>query len=322
MIIITGAAGFLGSELARQLAMKGEDLCCLKRDFNDVPAFLIPFGDRITWFDVDMVDYAVLETTFKGATQVYHCAALVSFREQHRAAMISNNVQVTINVVALCKQMGARLLHVSSVAAIGLAEQGELITEDLQLDLNKPQDGYAISKFKSEAEVWKGIADGLDAVVVNPSVMIGKSVGKKGSGEIFETMRKGMPFYTLGSVGFVDVEDVARCMILLMHSAVSAQRFILNADNVDYKNFGARVSHAFNKPAPKIPILPWVLELAWRGASIWSFITGKGPAIDKATAKNISRHYRYDNSKIRRTIGFDFKPLSQTITEICENLKP
>jgi len=321
MIIITGAAGFLGSELALQLATKGQELCCLKRDFNEVPAFLIPFNDTITWFDVDMVDHSALEATFKGATQVYHCAALVSFREKHRAAMISNNVQVTINVVALCKQMGARLVHVSSVAAIGLAKQGELITEDLQLDLNKPHDGYAISKFKSEAEVWKGIDDGLDAVVVNPSVMIGKSIGKKGSGEIFETMRKGMPFYTLGSVGFVDVEDVAKCMILLMHSTISAQRFILNADNIDYKDFGARVSRAFNKPAPKIPVMPWLLELAWRGASIWSFATGKAPAIDKATAKNISTHYRYDNSKIRRTVAVDFKPLSQTITEICENLK-
>jgi len=320
MILITGATGFLGSELAVYLAKQETTICCIKRKTSVIPNILFPYQNKIRWIDADLLNYGELENAFKDITQVYHCGAWVSFKEADRASVIDNNVQGTANVVELCKQQGVRMVHVSSVAAVGLAKQGELITEDHQFNQNTRHDGYATSKFESEAEVWRGINDGLNAVIVNPSIIIGTNAGKKGSGEIFETLRKGMLFYTTGGNGFVDAEDVVKCMVLLMSSGITGQRYIINNENISYKNLSSKITKAFKKPSPKILLMPWALELAWRGAAVWSIVTGKSPAIDKTTARSVSSSYYYDTSKIRKAIPIEFKPLDQSIIEICERL--
>jgi len=318
MILITGATGFLGSELAMYLAKQGTTIRCIKRKSSVIPNILLPYQNQINWINADFLNYGELESAFKDITQVYHCGAWVSFKEADRSAVISNNVQGTANVVKLCKQQGARMVHVSSVAAVGLAKRGELITENHQFNQNTRHDGYATSKFESEAEVWRGIKEGLKAVIVNPSIIIGTNAGKKGSGEIFEALRKGMLFYTTGGNGFVDAEDVVRCMVLLMHSGITGQRYIINNENISYKNLSTKITRAFNKSSPKIKLMPWTLELAWRGAAVWAFVTGKSPAIDKTTARSISSSYNYDSSKIRKAIEIEFKPLDQSIIDICE----
>ena len=113
--------------------------------------------------------------------------------------MIYTNVTGTANLVDLCRQKAIRMVHVSSVAAVGDAKPGELITENHHLDQATETDGYAISKLESEMEVWRGMAEGLDAVIVNPSIIIGPNAGTEGSGALFEKVRKGLKFYTSGS---------------------------------------------------------------------------------------------------------------------------
>src|SRR6202012_1816719 len=140
-----------------------------------------------------------LEDAMEGVKQVYNCAAWVSLQEADKHPMIRTNVTGTANLVNLCLQNNCRLLHVSSVAAVGNAKPGELITEKHHLDPTTEHDGYAISKLESEMAVWRGIAEGLDAVIVNPTIIIGVSSGPKGSGALFEAVRKGLKFYTGGS---------------------------------------------------------------------------------------------------------------------------
>jgi len=318
MILVTGATGFLGSEVALQLTQQGHRIRCTRRSGSLIPDILLPC--QIQWVDADMMDFFALEDALKGVTQVYHCAAWVSLKQADKKPMINANVTGTANVVNLCLEQNIRLVHVSSVAAVGLAKPGDLITENHHLDRDTENDGYAISKLESEMEVWRGIAEGLDAVIVNPSIILGANAGATGSGQLFETVRKGLKFYTAGSCGFVDVEDVAKCMIGLMSSDISGERYIISAENREYKQITAEIADGFGVKRPATLAKSWMMNLAWRAARIIASLTGKDPALDKVSAQAASLSRNYDNSKIKNAIGFEFKPLSDTIREVCERL--
>ncbi|HEY8930202.1 MAG TPA: SDR family NAD(P)-dependent oxidoreductase [Mucilaginibacter sp.] len=320
MILVTGATGFLGAEVARQLANQGLTVRCTRRATSRIPHILKSI-DNIEWVEADMMDLFALEDALKGVTQVYHCAAWVSLKQADKEPMINTNVKGTANVVNLCVQQNIRLVHVSSVAAVGLAKPGDQITENHHLDLATETDGYAISKLESEMEVWRGIAEGLDAVIVNPSIIIGADAGKAGSGALFETVRKGLKFYTEGSCGFVDVADVAKCMIALMNTDVSGERYIISAENRSYQQITKEIADGFGVNPPAMLAKPWMLGIAWRAMRLISLITRKPPAIDKISAQAASMTRDYDNSKIKKAIGIEFKPIGQTIKEVCERLK-
>jgi dihydroflavonol-4-reductase len=321
MILITGATGFLGSEAALQLVQQGQTIRCTKRAVSVIPEILKPFGAKIQWVEADMMDIFALEDALFGISQVYHCAAWVSLKQADKKAMINANVTGAANLVNLCLQEKTRLVHVSSVAAVGLAKPGDQINENHHLDRDTENDGYAISKLESEMEVWRGIAEGLDAVIVNPSIILGANAGTTGSGQLFETVRKGLKFYTPGSCGFVDATDVAKCMIALMNSDVTGERYIISAENREYKQITAEIADGFSIKHPATLAKPWMMNLTWRAARIIGAFTGKDPAIDKVSAQAASLIRNYDNSKIKKEIGIEFKPLSKTIKEVCERLK-
>ncbi len=320
MILVTGATGFLGAEVALQLVEQGNNIRCTKRKASVIPEILKPFCENIDWADADLMNINGLEAALHGITQVYNCAAWVSLKQADKKPMITTNINGTANLVNLCTEHKARLVHVSSVAAIGLAKPGELITENHHLDQATETDGYALSKLESEMEVWRGIAEGLDAVIVNPSIIIGKNAGTRGSGQLFETVRNGLKFYTAGSSGFVDVEDVAKCMIALMNSSTRAERFIINAENRDYKQITAEIAADFSIKPPSVFAAPWAMGLAWRGAATIAALRGRDPSIDKVSALAASISRNYDNSKIKQATGIVFKPLSTSIREVCEVL--
>lgn len=321
MILVTGATGFLGSELAMQLVQAGNNIRCTKRTGSTIPLILSSYEKQIDWVNADMLDIFALEDAFEGVTQVYHCAAWVSLKQTDKQPMIRANVTGTANIVNLCNERGIRLVHVSSIAAIGQALPGLLITENNHLEETTENDGYAISKLESEMEVWRGIAEGLDAVIVNPSLIIGANAGTEGSGQLFETVRKGLKFYTLGSSGFVDVADVAKCMIALMNSTITGERYIINSENISYKTITAEIANGFGIKPPATLAKPWMMELAWRGAAIAAALTGKAPSIDKVAAQTASLTRNYDNSKIKKAIGIEFRPVVETVREVCERLR-
>jgi nucleoside-diphosphate-sugar epimerase len=244
----------------------------------------------------------------------------VSLRQADKEPMIFTNVTGTANLVNVCLQNHCRLVHVSSVAAVGQAKPGELITEKHHFDQALETDGYAISKLESEMEVWRGIAEGLDAVIVNPSIIIGPHSGIEGSGALFDRVRKGLKFYTDGSMGFVDVADVAKCMIALMNSKISSERYIINAENLHYKDITTQIANCFGKEPPSFKAKPWMMELAWRFSKFAGMITGKPPAIDKTSARAATVFREFDNSKIKKAIAIEFKPIEQSVREVCEAL--
>ena len=289
MILVTGATGFLGSEVAKQIAVTGVDFVCIKRATSVVPAMLLPYSKQIKWLDADLLDVFALADAMQGITQVYHCAAWVSFNPAHSKMMIKTNVEGTANVVTLCIENNARLVHVSSIVAIGEAKPGSLITENNHLEETPHEDGYAISKYESEMEVWRGVAEGLNAVVVNPSLIIGANAGTNGTGAIFNKVNKGLKYYTNGSLGWVDVEDVAKSMIMLMNSDIKGERYIISAENLPYKTVFTEAAQCFGVKPPQTEAKPWMLSVAWRASAVLSSLSGKPRGIDKTSAQAASK---------------------------------
>jgi len=320
MILVTGATGFLGAELAKLLVNSGQHIRCTKRSNSRIPTLLTSYQTQIEWVDADMLDIFAIADALEGVTQVYHCAAWVSLKQADKDPMINTNVTGTANVVNLCAERGIRMVHVSSIAAIGIAKPGELITENHHLEQSTENDGYAISKLESEMEVWRGIAEGLDAVIVNPSLILGVSAGASGTGALFKTVQKGLKYYTGGSGGFVDVEDVAKCMVALMNSDITAERYIISAENYTYQVMTTEIANNFGIKPPSKFAKPWMMGMAWRGAAVIATLTGKSPAIDKVSARAASEVRNFDNSKIKEAIIIEFKPVSKTIAEICKAL--
>jgi nucleoside-diphosphate-sugar epimerase len=319
MILITGATGFLGAELAQQLTSQGLRVRALKRESGNIPG-LLKGNPNIEWFTADINDLATLEEAFQGITQVYHCAALVSFDPKDKAKMIHVNIEGTSNVVNLCVEHGTRLLHVSSVAALGEPKKNQQITEDDYWEYSPHVHTYAISKYEGEMEVWRGIAEGLEAVIVNPSVIIGANAGYQGSGALFKLVQDGLSFYTNGSTGLVDVTDVAKCMIELMNSGLQAERYTISAANLTYKELFSSIAEGFGLKPPTREAKPWMLGIAWRAAKLATFFSGRSFGLTSDTVRSSTSYSYYSNDKIKNTTSIAFKPLDQSIREVCAAL--
>jgi len=264
-----------------------------------------------------------LEDAMEGIEEVYHCAALVSFLPADKKKLVRINTEGTSNVVNAALENNVRkLCHVSSIAALGRPEsQAELIDENLVWKTSKNNSVYAVSKYGAEREVWRGTAEGLDAVIVNPSIILGVAGPGQGSSRIFNTVWEGLKFYPPGKNGFVDVRDVVRAMILLMNSDIRNERFILNVDNIEYKRLFELMAAEMGKPAPGIKVSPFLSGLAWRLEKIRSMVTGVKPLITRETAHTAVQHYEYSNEKIKKELGFAFTPIEETISHFCRIFK-
>lgn len=320
MILVTGGTGFLGAELLKQLTDRGLAVRALRREKSKIPA-LIQHNTLIEWFNADINEPATLEEAFENVTQVYHCAAFVSLSSKHKKQLFHVNIDGTSNLVNLCMEHNCRLLHVSSVAALGIAKKDNQITEKNFWEYDSKAHAYGLSKYEGEMEVWRGIKEGLNAVIVNPSIIIGKNAGFEGSGAIFKLVKDGFSFYTNGASGFVAVEDVAQSMILLMDAEVSGERYIISAGNLHYKDLFTEIANGFGVKAPTKEAKPWMLGLAWRALKIASLFSKQDPSITKDTARSSITLSYYSNNKVIEQTGITFKPVRDCITEITQYLK-
>jgi len=316
VVLVTGGTGFLGSTLIKRLVEGGVAVLATKRCGSVVPETLAS-SPLVRWVEADVTDYFALADAFSGVAKVYHCAAVVSYQKRDWPAMLRTNIEGTRHIVNLCLERGARLLHVSSVAALGVGKAGEPVGEDSQWDENAAHSCYSLSKYESEMEVRRGIAEGLDAVIVNPSVIMGIGAAGKGSGAIFDLVRKGLRIYPPGTLGIVDVEDVANLMVRLMDMpGLSGERFVLNSENLTNKNLLERIAALLGKPAPTIPAGRFLLGIAWRMARLIALLTNEHPALTRETARAAMAKLAYSNRKITDLTGYAFKPADATLAEM------
>ena len=317
MILVTGGTGFLGSTLLQRLIDDGQSIIATKRESSIIPEQL-KSSSLIQWVDADITDYYALEELVSQVNQIYHCAAVISYHKSDASKMFQTNIEGTKHIVNLCLHHEIRLVHVSSIAALGTNKQGHPVKENDKWEFSPNLSKYSLAKYESEMEVWRGIAEGLDAVIVNPSVIMGVGTDKNASKSIFELVKKGNKIYPLGSIGVVDVQDVAKIMMMLMNSEISGQRFILNAENISNRELLEKISSRMNKPAPTIKATPTLLTVAWRVSKALALLQGKKPVLTRETARAATKKLAYDNTKIINTLGVNFKSVDQIVDEVCQ----
>ena len=333
MILVTGGTGLVGAHLLFELTNSEQKVKALRRAQSNTDwvkkifSYYSPESEklfaRIEWVEGDILDYLSIEDALKGITSIYHCAAIVSFHGDDHDIMLNNNVKGTGNLIDAAIHNGVKqFCHVSSIAALGKTQDGSEITEETYWTPSKRKSGYSLSKFFSEMEVWRGIEEGLDAVIVNPSIIMGPGNWDIGSPKLFQSIWKGLNYYTKGISGFVDVRDVVKAMIMLMDESrfgqVKNQRFILNAGNMSYQDFFYKIADALHKPRPQSFASDLKLQIAWRMARTASFFTGKRPVITRDAVSGTNQKNQYSGEKITRTTGFSYRSLDASITDIAE----
>ena len=311
---------------------KGYTVRALRRNNSDINQVLQAFSyytdtpeklfQQIEWVEGDVQDYEDLLIHFENIETVYHLAAMVSFNKNDRQKMFDTNVEGTANIVNGCLETGIKkLCFVSSSSAIGKPSENLQADENTPWKFAKGNSAYGNSKFQSELEVWRGIEEGLNAVIVNPTIIIGPGNWDHGSSKIFPVIHKGMKYYTNGITGYVDVRDVVNCMIQLIEKDVSGERFILSEENYPYKKIFEMIANALEVKAPKRYASNTLTSIAWRLEKLRCKINGKSPLITKDIAFASHDKTEYNNKKIREKLKYNFIPIKDAIENTANCFK-
>ncbi len=324
MILVTGGTGLVGSHLLYHLTQKGKTVKAIyrqnsnlgevKKIFNFYNGESDKLYNLIKWVEADLSDYFALESVLDGVKEVYHVAAMVSFNPGESDKMLETNTEGTANLMNACLACNIeKVCYVSSIASLGKQIDGGIIDEMVEWQPDDYRSAYSYSKFRAEMEVWRASKEGIRTVIVNPSVIIGPVNWKRSSGKLFYSVKKGMPFYTDGATGFVDVRDVATAIVLLMESDASNERFILNSENLNFYEFFTMVASSMNKKPPFIKVSRLITEFGWRLNLFLCFLSGRAPAITRDTARTAHTVSSYSAKKFTDRFNYKFIPIGNSV---------
>lgn len=327
MILVTGGTGLLGSHLLFDLVRQGKPVKALRRKTSDTAMVSKIFNyythegsslaNKIEWVEGDLLDFGSMEDALEGITKIYHTGAVVSFDPIDHKTMLKVNTEGTANMVNLAIHHGVeKFCFVSSVATLGRADNDGLTSEEDYWVPSRKNSVYAISKYGAEREVWRGMEEGLNAVIINPSVILGPGFWNHSS-RLFRMVWEGLKFYTRGINGYVDVRDVSKAMISLMDRDIAGQRFICSSENVTYEALFKMMARYLNKPEPVFNVPMGLASLAWRAETLRAFLTGSRPQITREMAISATQYYTYTHQKLCEAVPLAFIPVEQSIRDIC-----
>lgn len=327
MILVTGGTGLVGCYLLFHLTENQEvtvratyrnehSLQHIKYVFEQLSVSGKKQFDRIEWVKADINNISELENAFQNVEFVFHCAGFVSFDPNDFDKLIKINVEGTANIVNLCLDFGVKkLCHVSSIAT--LSATSETVTnEESNWNSESYNSDYAISKHGGEMEVWRGSQEGLDVVIVNPSVVLGAYFWDTSSGVLFKKIAKGLAFYPTGGTGFVDVNDLAKAMISLQFSEIKNERFIINGKNETYKAIFDKIASLLNVSSPKLKISHRALRTIARIDGFLHFFRLKKRSLTIQNADSLGVITRYCGNKITQKISFSYTDLETSLKNI------
>lgn len=329
MIFVTGATGLLGSHLTAALLLGGKKVRAVYRDkrrtetvrqvLSYYTAEAEKYFDRIEWVEGDITDVYSLQPAFAGVSEVYHCAGYVSFNDKNTKQLYRINADGTANMVnlALENKVG-KFCHVSSVATLQVEANKKYIDELSVWKTSSGNSSYAITKFRGEFEAWRGAAEGLNVVVVNPSLILGAGCWNQSSSELVTQVYKGLPVYTSGITGYVDVRDVVNCMLRLVDENKFGQRYIINSENLSMKEVTQHMQRFLHRKESRIEAGPFLLQAGRLADSIKSVFTGKAPTVTKNIVRSALAKNYYDNSKVVKELGYTFIPVKESLAYISQ----
>jgi dihydroflavonol-4-reductase len=337
MNLVTGSTGLVGTHMMWHLLQLNEPVRALRRADSNVGQVLELFEffdpkngklyfDKIEWFWGDVNEISTLLDACEGCSIIYHVAALVSYHSADRKNMYRVNVEGTANVVnAALEKKVKKLCHVSSIAALGKVNSGEWVDELTEWKDSKNNTHYGITKFLSEMEVWRGVQEGLDAVVINPGLIIGPGDFERSSGTLFSLLHSGLSYYPTGGTGVIAAMDVARIMHRLAHSDVINERFIAVAENVSMQELFGQISTALGKTRGTKPIQSSLLQLIRLLHWIREKFTGIKAKVTRESVMNTSIRVYYKTDKLKNIFPENLLPIHEAVQQTAhffKSLKP
>lgn len=326
MILVTGGTGLVGSHILLNLSKEKKSFRALKREKSSLHITKKIFDhynasklfEDIEWIKGDILDIPSLEESLELCDQVIHAAAMVSFHSEDVKEMYKINVEGTANVMNVSLSSNIqKVCYISSIAALGRNNTNKIIDEECYFTPSNKENNYSTSKYYAEQEVWRAAQEGLNVVILNPSVILGPGDWNKGSSQIFQRSNQGLKYYTTGSTGYVDVIDVANCATILLESNIKNNRFIINSENLKYREVFDMLAENFGQPKATFKVTPILKEIAWRLEYLRSLITGKRSILTKETAQTAMRRSKYSTNKIQKEIGYDFISIKKSLKKYC-----
>lgn len=330
MILVTGGTGLVGAHLLYDLAQTHNNIRAIYRVNSNLIAVKNVFSyyctqekaeelfNSIEWIEADITDVPTLDEAFKGVTHVYHSAALVSFVIGHDAALRNTNIQGTANIVNLCIANSIqKLCYVSSIASLGKTNKKKFVDEETNWNPEEYHSDYAISKYGAEIEVWRGTQEGLNAIILNPGVIIGPGFWEMGSGLIFKKIDKGLKYYFPKVTGFVGVWDVVKAMIAVMNSPIKNEQFILVSENKSFKEVLELTAENLDRPKPSKKLKKWMVITGWI-IQTFAGIFGYKRRLNKHSSTSLFEDTYYSNEKLIRELKFRFSSVKEAIEKTAE----
>ena len=311
-ILVTGATGFLGSNLASALVESGAKVRILRRPTSSLGALE---GIDVEHVVGDIRDPEAVLRAARGCETVFHAAALVSYWRRQREEMYATNIGGTANVVNACLKAGVRrLVHTSSIAAIGFAGNGTLANESTPFNWDRYDIGYRISKYHAEQEIVRGIQRGLSAVIVNPSVIIGeRDIHFNGGQIIRDVYRKRIFYYAKGGINIVYVGDVVRGHISAAQLGGIGERYILGGENLTHRDVIAITADIVGgmKPVAKLPM--WLVRSIAEASELYGNLTNSKPWIGRELIGGIDLQCWFSCDKAKENLGYTVTPFRTAV---------
>ncbi|WP_413532767.1 NAD-dependent epimerase/dehydratase family protein [Empedobacter brevis] len=319
MIFVTGGTGLVGAHLLVELAKKQQPIRALKRKTSNIKTVEKLFEEQnvsqyyqfVNWVDGDLLDVTELPNLLKGIDTIYHVAAFVSFDERQENEIFNTNILGTEALVNEAIDSDVKNFYfVSSIASMDdLNPVTKMIDERSSWNNSLTHSSYSISKFRAEMEVWRASQEGLKVIIINPGVIIGTLDKKSASESLFQQNSSKNDYATSGGTGFVDVRDVVKIFLELIDKELYNQKFIVVSENKTYREVLNLVA-TNNKHAVK-NVSNTTLKII-KNLSVFSRIFG-GKYITKANYNSLTSFTKYDNSKVKKVLQYDFIPIKESI---------
>jgi dihydroflavonol-4-reductase len=317
MIAITGANGLLGNYITRLMVDEEQPVCALVRRGSNLE-LLKPIKEKLEFREADVVDLPSLLTALNGVQTVVHVAGMVSFNPRYRDKLFKVNVEGTRNVVNACLKLGVRkLVHISSVAALGRTKNSPEVNEESKWVVSQFNTHYAASKYEAELEVFRGMEEGLQVSFVNPSVILAPVRSGQSSAQLFTYVDRELGFYGDGNVNYVDVRDVAWITKKLIREDWNGEKFIASGGVISLKELLHQIAHRLGRKKPGIRIpASLAMVAAWVDEQRSGWMRTE-PLLTRQSVKILQENFNFHNTKAIQKLGIQFKTLDDTLGWCC-----
>ncbi|HUI29901.1 MAG TPA: NAD-dependent epimerase/dehydratase family protein [Candidatus Acidoferrales bacterium] len=311
-VFVTGANGLIGSNLCHRLTGLGYEVVALVRRESNLLG-LRDFSGKTVYGSI--LDQESLSKSMDGAEFVFHAAGLVTFDNRRREELFRVNVEGTRNVMNAALKVGVKkVVHTSSVAAIGVPSAGDIADETVIYNREKYNVAYSDSKHFGEVEVEKAIQRGLNAVIVNPASIVGQRDVYSHFGILLRVLKgKKVVPYVSGGMCVVGIDDVVEGEIAALKCGRIGEKYILGSENISFKDLFEKIGEVVGSAEPNVRLPIWMAKAAASLLELLSSVTGKPPVLTKAHVVSATLPHYFSSENAKRELGFQPHPIMDAI---------